>query len=228
VRALLDHTLPLAGLEVAAVPFDADGLLDSLAAAAPTPRPEFAELEERLTQFRPRAIPGEPDSNLTAAWHATRDSVRRLVDRLERMDRASPEYAAGYTRLRDLYARFTARQAAREAALRRLLSEDRSLADRAARAADSLRAWERVAYRDFPRLADARVRAAGRTVARATTDSAGRVVFQLSRGPWWVYARFTDPENPFIEFRWNVAATAAGLPFGLPLSRATSDSRWRH
>ncbi len=229
VRTQLTADLPLAELDVVAVPFSPEEVLDSLASAASRPRPTFPALEDRLRRFRPGA-PGEeqPDSSVIIAWMVTRDSVARLSARLSRMDRSSPAYKDEYRRFRDLYSRYTAREAAREAAVRRLLSDDRVLAAEAARAADSLRAWERQAYRDFPRVAEQRVRETGRAAVRGTTDSSGQLTLSLPSGDWWLNARFNDPENPFIEYRWNVPMRVAGLPFAIPLNRVNSDPGWRH
>lgn len=229
VRAELAPGVPLAGFEVMAVPFDAEELLDSLAAASPTPRPTFPDLERRLAEYRiGDRDTVQPDAQLTASWLATRDSVMRISERLRAMDRAAPGYKEAYARFRDLYARYASREAAREAALRRLFSSDRALADQAARAADSLRRWERDAYREFPRLASDRVGRLGHSVERVAADSAGRLVLRLPRGDWWLNARLANPDNPFVEYRWNVPLRVSGLPMGVPLSGHNTQSQWRH
>jgi hypothetical protein len=227
VQAQLAPEFPLGELDVVAVPFSTERLLDSLERAAPRRRPTFPDLEARMRRFTPGS-PEQPDTSLTLTWKATRDSVARMADRLRSMDRGAPAYREAYNRFRDLYQRYTARAAAREAALRAVLADDRRLAQEAGRAADSLRAWEREAYREFPRLAESRVRQAGRPLARAETDSAGRATLELTPGDWWLSARFTHPENPFIEYRWNVPVRVAGLPFALPLTPANAQPGWRH
>lgn len=229
IRAELAAGVPLAGFEVMAVPFDAEELLDSLASSSATPRPTFPELERRLSEYRVGDRDTlQPDAQLTAAWLATRDSVMRLSEQLRRMDRTTAAYKEAYARFRDLYARYSAREATREAALRRLFSADRALADQAALAADSLRRWEREAYREFPRLASERVRGQGLSVERVSTDSAGHFVLRLPPGTWWLNARFPNPDNPFVEYRWNVPLRVAGLPMGVPLSGHNTRIRWRH
>jgi hypothetical protein len=227
VHAHLAPEFPLGELDIVAVPFSTERLLDSLERAASRRRPTFPELEARLRRFTPGS-PEQPDTSLTVAWKTTRDSVTRMADRLRSMDRSAPSYREAYNRFRELYQRYTGRAAAREAALRAVLADDRRLAQDAGRAADSLRAWEREAYREFPRLADELVREAGRSVAQVETDSAGRATLELSRGDWWLSARFTHPENPFIEYRWNVPVRVAGLPFALPLTRVNAQPGWRH
>ncbi|MSR06647.1 MAG: hypothetical protein EXR93_06220 [Gemmatimonadetes bacterium] len=222
------------GLEITAVPFDPRFLFDSLALAAPTPRPEFPELEQRVLKYQPSPSGTDPDRadqgtmESAVASAATRDSVLRLSAALRRMDRTAPGYRESYNRFRDLYARYSARAAARENALRRLHAGDRSLAEQAARAADSLRAWERVAYRDFPRVAEGHATALGRAPQRVTTDSAGRATLGLPAGDWWLVARLADPDNPFVEYSWSILVSTAGLPFGIPVSLANAETRWRH
>jgi len=234
VRAQLATEAPLRGLEIVALPFDPRAMLDSLAAAAPTPRPEFPELELRILSYNPSPGAGEAGKadqrsmESTLASVATRDSVLRLSAALRRMDRTAPGYRESYGRFRDLYARYSAREAARENALRKLHAGDRSLAEQAARAADSLRMWERVAYRDFPRIAQDRAAALGRAPQRVTTDSAGRATVDLASGAWWLSARLADPVNPFIEYSWGIPLTAAGLPFGIPISLTNAETQWRH
>jgi len=229
VRATFQPGVPLLGLEIAALPFDAEVLLDSLGRTAQAPRPGFPELEEQMRQYRrddgrdDRTV--EPE--VTAAWLATRDSVARLSESLRRMDRRGPGYRGAYARFRELYGRFAARAAARESGLRKLYGSDRNLAQRASRAADELRTWERDAYHAFPQLAGAR--AAGRPAQRASTDSTGAVHFDLRSGHWWLTARIPDPDNPFEEWHWNVPVTVtAGLPFAVPLLRVNATARWRH
>lgn len=228
VRAAFQPGVPLRGLEIAALPFDVDALLDTLARAASTPRPSFPDIEEQIREYRPRPRDGRSvESDVTAAWLATRDSVARLSQSLSRMDRRAPAYRLAYDRFRELYGRYTARQAAREAGARRVFATDHALAARASRAADSLRAWERVAYRAFPELAAAL--AASRPVRRARTDSAGTTRFDLPAGRWWIEARLPDPDNPFRELHWNAPiSVTAGLPFAVPLLRANARDRWRH
>lgn len=231
VRLLKQPGVPLAGLEVTALPVNPDALLDSLAAAALAPKPAFPELEGALAGFRGGANAPDTASALraTAAWQAVRDSLEALANQLRAMDRASLAYREAYGRLRALYDRLGQRAAERDRAMQVGLGPERQLAQRAERAADSLRRWEQVAYADFPaRLADA-VRQTGRDVRQLTTDSTGVARFILSPGRWWIQARVRDPENPFLERYWNVAVKLTGLvPVALPLWQRSALARWRH
>src|SRR5580765_2498135 len=228
IHVSLPSGVPVEGLEVSALPFNADRVMDSLAFVAETPSPSFPDLELRLRTYqRPgRVLPG---GGPTTSWLAIRDSVARLARELKRQDRRASGYRESYARFRQLYMRYTAQEAEREKQVRGLFSEDLGLAAEATRASDSLRAWERTAYHDFPSLADQRVARLGRAVTRLETDSLGRAEAELPNGNWWVSARIPDPDNPFEEYRWNVAVrVTAGLPVALPLMRANASQSWRH
>jgi hypothetical protein len=113
--------------------------------------------------------------------------------------------------------------------MRGLFSTDRALADEATRASDSLRAWESIAYREFPAAAEARAASAGRPASTIETDSLGRGELELANGEWWITARIPDPDNPFQELHWSLPVrVAAGLPVGLPIMRDNATIRWRH
>jgi hypothetical protein len=217
---------PLEGLEVVALPYDPERLLDSLAALASTPRPDFSALEAELLAFeRPEY---REDDVAVQAWAAVRDSVRRLSDSLSGVDRRSTGYAAAYDRFRRLYERFLQKTAARDAGVRDLTAEVRDLAVRAGRAADSLRAWEREAWASADSAATLAQAATGRAAVWGAVDSAGRLPLALPSGDWWIQALVPHPENPFVEYAWNVPMTVAGLPFRLPLGGVNSRPRWRH
>jgi len=231
VRLLPQPGVSPAGLDVTALPVNPDALLDSLAAAARSPRPAFPELERAMEAFRTGS--DHPDStsalHATSAWQAVRDSLETLAGQLRTLDRASLAYREGYQRLRALYERLGQRAAERDRALESGAGPERELALRAERAADSLRQWERVAYADFPARLEAALRQTGRDVQQATTDSTGAVRFTLTPGRWWIQARVRDPENPFVEHYWNVPVTLTRLvPVAVPLRARSALLRWRH
>lgn len=226
IVAALEPGVPLEGLEIVALPYDPERLLDSLAALAPTPRPDFSALEAELLAFQ-RPTYAEDDIQVQA-WAAVRDSVRRLADSLRAVDRASPGYRAAYDRFRRLYERFLQKTTARDAGVRDLTAEVRDLAIRAGRAADSLRGWEREAYAaadSAAMLAQAKLE---RAAVWGVTDSTGRVSLTLRPGSWWLAALFPHQENPFVEHRWLVPLTARGFAFRIPLNGRTGRTRWRH
>lgn len=226
IVAALEPGVPLEGLEIVALPYDPERLLDSLAALSSIPRPDFSTLEAELLAFR-RPAYAEDDARANA-WEAVRDSVRRLSDSLRPVDRSSPGYRAAYERFRRLYERFLQQTAARDASVRELTAEVRDLAVRAGRAADSLRAWEHQAYAGADSLGRLAQAAAGRPAVWGATDSAGRVQLILAPGTWWLHALVPHEENPFLEHAWRVSLTAAGFPVRIPLDQDNVRRRWRH
>lgn len=226
VSAMVDNE-PLAGLEVLAFPIDPDQVLDSLAAAADTPRPAFVELEQAMRAFVP---PDERDvAQAGAPWRALRDTVAGLSDSLRHLDRQSQAYARLYERFRTTYARLAERTADRERALRAVQGSDRALAEHARQAAESLRTWETQAYAEFPDIIERLTRAAGRAVIRATVDSSGEAHLALPTGPWWIIAREPQVENPFLEYYWHRPVVVSGVgTFRVALRSRSATVRWRH
>lgn len=230
MRLVRQPGIPLAGLEITVFPIDPDALLDSLATQARRPRPQFAGLDAEMAAFRGGGSPDTTGStNALRAWDATRDSVEALGDTLRAMDRASLAYRETYGRLRALYDRLGQRAAERDRALRGGLSGERDLALRVARAADSLRRWEQVAYADLANRLERAVRQAGRDVHQVSTDSSGVTTISLPPGRWWIQASVRDPRNPFLERYWSVPVTLTPLvAVVVPLMEQTAVTRWRH
>jgi hypothetical protein len=226
IVASLEPGVPLEGLEVVALPYDPERLLDSLAALAPTPRPDFSALEAELLAFKRPEY--REDDAAVQAWAAVRDSVRRLSDSLGGVDRRSPGYAAAYDRFRRLYERFLQKTAARDVGVRELTADVRDLAVRVGRAADSVRAWEQAAYALADSAAILAQAATGRAARWAALDSTGRARLTLPGGPWWLGANLRHPDNPFLEYRWLVPLRTAGFPLRIPLNQPTRRIVWRH
>jgi hypothetical protein len=225
VRVTLDGR-PVAGLEVTALPFDPGRLLDSLAAARGVPRPDFDSLERVLVGFT--LDPVSPGDSADGGVEATRDSAAALADSLRAVDRRSPGYAAAYQRFQRLYGRLVQRSAGREAAMRERRDPLRALALRAGRAADSLRAWEDLAYAGFDSAARLEERRAGRLPVAGVTDAEGWTTLALPPGSWWLDARLEHAGNPFAEHAWTLPVVVSWLPFRVPLSEATGRLAWRH
>lgn len=230
VRLVRQPGIPLAGLEITLFPVDPDALLDSLAAASRRPPPDFSALEREMASFRGEAARDSTGAvHAIHAWDATRDSVEALADTLRGMDRASLAYREAYGRLRSLYERLGQRGAERDRAVRGGSSGERELASRVARAADSLRRWEQVAYADFGDRLERAVRQSGRDVHQVSTDSTGMARVALAPGRWWIQASVRDPRNPFLERFWNIPVTLTGLvSVAVPLLEQTAALRWRH
>jgi len=227
VRAMWDPVTPIVELEVTALPFDPDRVLDSLTLRATSPAPSFADLEEEIRAYRPPN--DERVETATRPWRALRDTVQVLADSLNTVGRSAPGYAEQYGRFRRLYERLAQLATERDAQLRRLSGGQLDLARRATTAAESLRAWEYEAFASYGDVAAAEVLRTGRDVVEAATDYTGQAVFRLAPGRWWLVARHPDPQNPFLEYYWNMPVTVTGtLPVRLPLGVGRSESRWRH
>jgi hypothetical protein len=227
VVAFLDESGPLVNLEITALPFDPAHILDSLASASPTPKPSFPELEAEMAAYR------RPDATqlreIGTAWRVTRDSVARLADSLRLLAPDSPGYSQAYERLRSQYQRLAQRAVERDAQFRAQVGEDRDLALRASAAADSLRAWEQIAYADFPVLVDSVVARTGHEPQTAVTDEHGVAALVLPPGAWWLVAAMANRDNPFIERHWNVGLTVSAFgPTKIPLFDRNGATRWRH
>jgi len=226
VRATLADSAPLAGVTITAFPYDPHRLLDSLAAADSIPRPDFSDLEVELREFQ---RPETPDTDPAVfALSATRDSTRRLADSLRGEDRRAPGYASAYARFRRLYSRLTERAAGLQRSPQGRLADVRALAERAGRAADSLRSWEAHAYAGFDSAAAREVARLGREPAAAVTDAEGWAEFSLPSGTWHLVLRIPDEENPFIEHVWNVPVTVSGFPIRTVMVPANARTEWRH
>ncbi len=222
LTATLDE-VPLVGLEIVALPFDAqstlDSLLDSLGRTNPTRRPDYTALEAELKDYQRKD--SDSIANLSAEWAEARRAVAELANALNGMERGSAEYASAYTRFKTAYHALSKEEVVLEGRMRRELGSDRDVAARAGAAADSLRRWEEEAYRA---LADI---IAGQDAIAGKTDSLGQVRLELKAGRWWLVARRTDPENPFMEFAWNVPLVVSSIvPVATPLSGHNVTLRW--
>jgi len=226
IHAVGEDGRPFAGLEVTALPFDPDGLFDSLAAGAKTPRPSFTDLEAELRDYeRP-----EEDAlrRISVGWRATWDSVHTLADSLAGVRPSAPGYGAAYARLREQYRRLAQRAVERDRAFQEQIGDHRELATRAAAAADSLRAWEQAVLPAFAEAADTALARSGALIRSATTNQAGAIEIHLPAGAWWLIARQPDPENPFLERYWNIPLVVGMMgPLRVPLDDRNGVVRWR-
>lgn len=224
----MTHTdAPVDSIEILLLPVDVQAILDSLNVAAREPRPEFEQLERELWQYRP-ANQTAVDS-LRREWARARRGVELLADSLSRLPRESAAYDEHYRRFRDLYIGLSKEERAFEIRFRELVGDARDLATRAAAASDSLRRWERVAYAPIDSLLVAAAASTDRQDTILFTDQDGRVSLELRPGRWWIVARVPHPENPFLEYYWNVPFVVNPLvPVAVPATERQALERWRH
>ena len=175
--------IPLAGLQVTVLPVDAQALLDTLARRAGAPKPAFPALETEMRAFRlGQDVTPTGDGPAERAWQDTRDSLETLADTLRGLDRASVAYRDAYERLRKLYDHLGQRAVERDRSRSAAGHDDRDLALRAARAADSLRRWEQATYTGFPQELRAAVRRTGRDCSRSLSKP--RTAPSATTAPW--------------------------------------------
>lgn len=218
---------PVAMLAIALLPFDPQEILDSLAAAAITPKPRFETLMSEIEAYAP---PSE-DALVAAAapWQALRDSLTTIADSLNNVSSGSPQYARLFRRFRQMQPRLAALAVERDSILEGLVGAHRALAMRAQMAAKSLRAWEETAFASYEPLAAGALERSGREAQTIRTDSSGAAHADLEPGPWWAVARSPDPANPYFEYSWNVGFTVTGwLSMHVPLRDLNARRRWRH
>jgi len=191
---------PLPGVQVVAVPYDRDSIIASLEARAARPRPNTAILDTLFERFR------GPFLAMTSAAATT----ARLRDSLAALRRALAERPKEHPRLKAADTLALARElaasrkelAARQAVLDRVRSEVQGPAD-SLRAA--LRAWEDSTYRGYDSITSGLMRQLDRQAVVDTTDAKGIATLRgLKPGDWWVYARTWNPDDPNVEWYWNV------------------------
>jgi hypothetical protein len=188
-----------------ALPYNRDSLVAAFEARAQSPRPGTDALDSLFASYR---APFVAYTTAIAAAERYSDSLGALKARLEGLARTSPEYSESYARwttLRDTMRAIDARAAATRAQLNAarpaFVAKSESL-----RAA--LRHWQDSTYRGYDRVVDSLVRALHRTPIADTTDASGTAVLQLRCGPWWIYARAWDPNDPNAEWYWNVPVSS--------------------
>jgi predicted transcriptional regulator len=192
---------PVRGVGVVALPYDRDSVLAGLEAAARSPRPNTARLDSLFAGFRG---PFSRYSAATLRLGRLRDSAAALTGRLDSLPRNSPEYGRLYAALEGLSDSVKAAEAETNTARTALdraragfVSESESL-----RAA--VRHWEDSTYRGYDSIVRSLAARRRQDPLTDTTDAQGWATFTLRSGPWWIYARSWDANDPNAEWYWNV------------------------
>ncbi len=212
VRAVIpgpDGTLePASGLALVALPYNRDSVIVALEAHAAAPRPHPRALDSLVDRFR------EPFVTYTR----TALTAERLRDTLDLLRRRLDSLPRGADAYRTLYREFARRadslaalQRTAEDAHRRLDAVRRDLVPRI----DSLRRdvarWEDSTFRGYDDTVRALQQRIGRPVVSDTTGPDGATLVVLPRGPWWIYARAWDVNDPYAYWYWNVPVTGDSL-----------------
>jgi hypothetical protein len=173
---------PIAGVVVAAIPYDRDSVIAAMEARVTTPRPHARTLDSLFHAFH-----GPFLAFSRAAWaveQATRSGDSAALARLRpEMERARAELSAArdtlWPRIESL--RVEARQ------------------------------WQSSTFAGYDTAARSLARSRMRTLSGDTTDAAGWATLRVAPGPWWITARSPDPQDPNFEWYWNVRADADTL-----------------
>ena len=198
--------VPIAGMEVRALPYDRDLIFDSLRAAYPNPEPE---IPADLTQLRDSiAVASQRVSEMNAAWAEGRDSLRILLESMQSIPRSNPRYLPMFNRYNAMAREVASAEQASNQAFSRFEALNERYATQAEETKLAREQWSDAAYVDIDRVIDSRLREMRLTEHADTTSENGIARFRgLRRGEWWIHARY---DLPFDELYWNVPINADG------------------
>jgi hypothetical protein len=219
--------VPLADLEIRYLPYDRDAVFDSMTAAASSPEPQAPD---SLVQLQQQIAEAQATwTNAEDRWNTARDSLRKLSDETERMQRAGQRNSAQY---RLLFADFSDQEQRERVANREreaAFSRYTGLQSRYSNAVQEFRAqresWGDEIFADFADIRLARLQALNREEVWDTTNANGVSQVSLQKGQWWVHARY---ELPYSELYWNEPIdVTGGDPIQVLLNRSTAEARPR-
>ena len=212
---------PLAGLPVEALPYDRDAVFDSLTAAYSTPEPQIPAALSALQDSI--AAANQEWTQATADWNAARDSVQKLNEQLQGMNRTSGDYIVLYRVVNGLFAEVDRAEAAMNREFQRFTNLQNRYATQAEETQRARAQWADAAYADVDVALTERLKASRRQMAADTTDANGVArLTGLRSGEWWIHARY---ELPFAELYWNVPVTVDGEAVQVQLTRETAEVR---
>jgi len=191
---------PIAGVVVAAVPYDRDSLI--------------AAMEGRVSAGRPHT---QTLDSLFQAFHGPFLAFSRAAWDVERVTRARDSVAVARrsTASGSALAELDARLAQLDDSLRRLAPALERTRTELSAARDTLwprierlrveaRQWQLSTFDGYDTAARSLARSRMRTVSADTTDATGWATMVVASGPWWITARSPDPQDPNYEWYWNV------------------------
>jgi len=208
VRAVSDgeseEMMGRAQLEIKLVRYDRDSIFETLARQAPEPEPQppqdLLDLRDSVSTAQERWRETE------ASWNDLRSELQSLYERMQRMNRATTEYAQAYRRFDDLDGQLRRLDRDKQRYFDRFTELQSAYTTRADSFSAVLAAWEDIAFERYAEIADSLLEAQGEELYD-TTDAEGWVYFQAPRGHWWIHTRF---ELPFEELYWNVPYRSTG------------------
>ena len=190
---------PAKDVPVEFLPYDRDSIFDALASRASTPEPQVPE--DLKQQKRQVADYNQEWHQAESAWSTRRDSLEKLSDRLQKMDRRDPNYLPLYKAFNALDSQVSQLQRQKN----RLFARFDSLQKLTIQRSDSMKAvtqnWASEAFADYTDIVDSLLKARGKKVQADTTSDAGYASATIKGDHWYAYARY---ELPFEELYWNV------------------------
>ncbi len=204
VPDLAGAATPIAGVVVAAIPYDRDSLIAAMEGRVSAKRPHTQTLDSLFQAFH-----GPFLAFSRAAW-----SIERVTRARDSVARARSAAVSG-----SALAELDARLAQLDDSLRRMapvLARTRSelsaardtLWPRIERLRGEARQWQHSTFDGYDTAARSLARSRMRTLSADTTDAAGWATMLVAPGPWWITARSPDPQDPNYEWYWNVRADA--------------------
>ncbi|NIR46674.1 MAG: hypothetical protein GWN99_19905 [Gemmatimonadetes bacterium] len=212
--------MALANQVIRVLPYNRDSIFDVLARQAPEPEPQPPEdlltLRDSVQAARERWTQAE------AAWNDVRSQMQELSERMERMNRASSEYASLFRRFSELESQ--------EARLNRMMEQNfedfTAMQQQYRTRADSFNAvvlaWGDVAFEDYGEIVDSILEARDREELVDTADASGWAYLLVPGGQWWVHTR---AELVFQELYWNVPYESPGGTDTLVLNEENAELR---
>lgn len=196
---------PATGFAFVVLPYNRDSLVAAFEGRARTPKPDTDALDTLFAEYR---APFAAYTALVAEATRYSDTLAALKQRLDGMSPKLPEYQQSYARWTGI--RDTMRVIDTKAARARadLNAARPSFVARSESLRTALRNWQDSTYLGYDRVVDSLVRARHREPVADTTDASGTAVVRLRGGPWWVYARSWDPNDPNAEWYWNVPVSS--------------------
>lgn len=193
---------PIAGVVVAAIPYDRDSLIAAMEGRVSAGRPHTQTLDSLFQAFH---VPFLAFSR--TAWNV--EQVSRARDSVAAARRAAAsgpalaELDARFARLEDSLRRLTP---ALERARAELGAARDTLWPRIQRLRAEARQWQLSTFEGYDTAARSLARSRMRTLSADTTDATGWATMIVAPGPWWITARSPDPQDPNYEWYWNVRA----------------------
>jgi len=193
------EAVALSALPVRLLPYDRDALFDSLAQAYAEPEPQLPDtMFELQQQVAERQREWQQANN---RWLTLRDSLRTILDRMNRMDRSSGEYLVLFRDYDDLETEVNQLQRQADESFRDFEQLQNRLSEQSQEIRAARRVWSDEAYAPVDSIITARMEAMGREALADTTSAQGVARFRgVKSGRWWVHARY---DRQFDELYWN-------------------------